>query len=86
MARNRLGIAERYARQSSGEQVYSMAAPEFAIKVTKLNKVYAASGKMPEKHALKDLTLEIPRGSIFGLLGPNAVSYTHLTLPTIYSV
>ena len=48
-----------------------MAAPEFAIKVTKLNKVYAASGKMPEKHALKDLTLEIPRGSIFGLLGPN---------------
>lgn len=48
-----------------------MSAPDLAIKVRHLNKVYAASGKMPEKHALKDLTLDIPRGSIFGLLGPN---------------
>jgi len=48
-----------------------MSLPDLAIKVSDLNKVYAASGKMPEKHALKDLNLEIPRGSIFGLLGPN---------------
>lgn len=48
-----------------------MSAPDLAIKVSNLNKVYAASGKMPEKHALKALNLEIPRGSIFGLLGPN---------------
>ena len=48
-----------------------MSAPDLAIKVSNLNKVYAASGKMPEKHALKELNLEIPRGSIFGLLGPN---------------
>ncbi|MEL7130651.1 MAG: ABC transporter ATP-binding protein [Pseudomonadota bacterium] len=48
-----------------------MSAPEFAISVRGLNKVYAASGKMPEKHAVKNLSLEIPRGSIFGLLGPN---------------
>lgn len=48
-----------------------MSLPDLAIKVSGLNKVYAASGKMSEKHALKDLNLEIPRGSIFGLLGPN---------------
>jgi len=48
-----------------------MSTPDLAIEVQNLNKVYAASGKMPEKHALKDLNLSIPRGSIFGLLGPN---------------
>lgn len=48
-----------------------MSAPDLAIQVSNLNKVYAASGKMPEKHALKNLNLDIPRGSIFGLLGPN---------------
>jgi ABC-2 type transport system ATP-binding protein len=46
-------------------------APDFAIEVKDLNKIYRASGKMPEKHALRGLNLEIPRGSIFGLLGPN---------------
>jgi len=48
-----------------------MSVPDLAIKVSNLEKVYAASGKMPEKHALKGIDLEIPRGSIFGLLGPN---------------
>ncbi len=48
-----------------------MSTPDLAIHVENLNKVYAASGKMPEKHALKNLNLSIPRGSIFGLLGPN---------------
>ena len=46
-------------------------APDFAIKVSNLQKTYKASGKMPEKHALKGINLEVPRGSIFGLLGPN---------------
>ncbi len=45
--------------------------PDCAIAADGLNKVYAASRKMPEKHALKDLSLDIPRGSMFGLLGPN---------------
>ena len=46
-------------------------APDYAIEVENLEKVYAASGKMPEKRALKSISLKIPRGSIFGLLGPN---------------
>ncbi len=48
-----------------------MTPPEFAIEVIGLDKTYRASGKMPEKRALKGIDLKIPRGSIFGLLGPN---------------
>ncbi|KCZ56931.1 ABC transporter ATP-binding protein [Hyphomonas chukchiensis] len=46
-------------------------APDYAIEIEHLQKIYRASGKMPEKHALKDISLQIPRGSVFGLLGPN---------------
>lgn len=46
-------------------------APEFAIDVQNLQKTYRASGKMPEKHALKGINLQVPRGAIYGLLGPN---------------
>lgn len=42
-----------------------------AIEITNLNKTYKASGKSPEKVALRDVSLNIKRGSIFGLLGPN---------------
>ena len=40
------------------------------------------------KFIFQDLLLPAPvtAGLIGLLLGPNAVSYTHLTLPTIYSV
>lgn len=48
-----------------------MNAPENAIEVVDLHKTYRATGKMPEKHALKGVNLTIPRGQIFGLLGPN---------------
>ncbi|MEO1642225.1 MAG: ATP-binding cassette domain-containing protein, partial [Pseudomonadota bacterium] len=48
-----------------------MSAPEFAIEASGLDKTYHASGKMPEKRALKGIDLKIKRGSIFGLLGPN---------------
>jgi ABC-2 type transport system ATP-binding protein len=44
---------------------------EFAIEARGIQKTYAASGKAPEKQALKGLDLTIPKGSIFGLLGPN---------------
>jgi len=43
--------------------------PDNAIEVVGLNKTYR--GKGGTKTALTDLTLSIPRGSIFGLLGPN---------------
>jgi ABC-2 type transport system ATP-binding protein len=46
-------------------------APDYAIEVEGLNKIYRASGKMPEKEALKDINIKIPRGAIYGLLGPN---------------
>lgn len=45
--------------------------PDYAIEAIGLAKTYAASGKMPEKRALKNIDLKVPRGSIFGLLGPN---------------
>jgi ABC-2 type transport system ATP-binding protein len=48
-----------------------MSETSFAIEARGLEKTYAASGKSPEKQALKGLDLSIPKGSIFGLLGPN---------------
>ena len=29
-----------------------------------------------------DISMSVDKGKIVGLIGPNAVSYTHLTLPT----
>lgn len=44
--------------------------PQNAIEMTGLNKVYG-SKKGGDKHALLDVDLAVPQGSIFGLLGPN---------------
>ena len=41
-----------------------------AIHVEKLNKIYS-NNSSSQKLALDNITLKIPRGSIFGLLGPN---------------
>ncbi len=45
--------------------------PVNAIEARDLRKIYKAQGGQPEKLALKNVSLDVPRGSIFGLLGPN---------------
>ena len=47
------------------------------IHINKLQKVYDNGYE-----ALKSINLEINEGELVCLLGPSAVSYTHLTLPT----
>lgn len=45
---------------------------ENAVSISNLNKTYKAAGKHSEPNvALRDVSLDIPKGSIFGLLGPN---------------
>jgi ABC-2 type transport system ATP-binding protein len=53
-------------------------APDLAIEVRGLRKVYAGSKRQPPKEALKGIDLEVPRGSIFGLLGPNGAGKSTL--------
>ena len=45
--------------------------PTYAVEAVGLHKTYAAAGGRPEKPALIDVDLKIPRGAFFGLLGPN---------------
>jgi len=56
----------------------SMDAPEYALEIRDLRKVYPARGGEAEKEALKGVSLAIPRGSIFGLLGPNGAGKSTL--------
>lgn len=48
-----------------------MTKTELAIEIKDLNKTYKKSNKSAEKVALKNINLEIKKGSFFGLLGPN---------------
>lgn len=52
--------------------------PAAAIEVLDLEKVYPGTGGQSGKHALKGVSLTIPRGSIFGLLGPNGAGKSTL--------
>lgn len=49
----------------------SPALPDLAVEIRGLNKLYQGGGKRGAKQAVADLSLEVPRGSFFGLIGPN---------------
>lgn len=52
--------------------------PDLAVEIRGLAKTYRASGRAPEKVALRGVDLAIPRGSLFGLLGPNGAGKSTL--------
>ncbi|MFM5953863.1 MAG: ABC transporter ATP-binding protein [Novosphingobium sp.] len=49
-----------------------------AIRISGIEKVYAAAGNAPAKHALKGVSFDVPQGQIFGLLGPNGAGKSTL--------
>jgi len=53
-------------------------APELAIEVVGLRKVYRGRGAQPAKTALEGIDLAVPRGTVFGLLGPNGAGKSTL--------
>ena len=50
--------------------------PEYAVEISHLSKTYRT--REGEKQALTDMSLRIPRGSIYGLLGPNGAGKSTL--------
>lgn len=51
---------------------------EAAIRIDNLQKTYAGAKGAPPKRALDGVTIDVPRGQIFGLLGPNGAGKSTL--------
>jgi ABC-2 type transport system ATP-binding protein len=49
---------------------------EYAIETTSLTKVYRSRWSGREVRAVDDISLRVPRGTVFGLLGPNGAGKT----------
>ena len=52
--------------------------PVYAVEVNNISKIYHTPSKKMQKKVLTDMTLAVPRGSIFGLLGPNGAGKSTL--------
>ena len=53
-------------------------APDYAVETTDLAKTYAGRNGQSAVHALKAVSLRVPKGAFFGLLGPNGAGKSTL--------
>ncbi len=58
-------------------RIVMTAAPQPAIRIDRLCKTYKSKGSDP-KRALDEVSFDVPRGQIFGLLGPNVAGKSTL--------
>ncbi|KAH7366061.1 hypothetical protein KP509_18G061500 [Ceratopteris richardii] len=62
--------------RKSVERALEQSGPPCAIVCDEIRKVYPGRDGNPPKHAVKGLSLAIPRGQCFGMLGPNGAGKT----------
>lgn len=65
-------------RPNNETKVTPNGAPDFAVEIEGLSKTYGGNGRTPAKDALKNVSLQVPRGSFFALLGPNGAGKSTL--------